>query len=56
MVRVLSFTCFTSSIDVDDFMQVVRVRFMKEIVSNGDDFELYELFDLKPIMRFECSS
>ena len=40
---------FPSGFDIDKLAKVTRLRFMKEIVGDGDYFELNTSFDLEPI-------
>ena len=47
---------FTNGFAVNEIMKVGWFRFMQEIVSNGNNFELYALFDPEPVKRFECRS
>ena len=43
---------FASGFDIDKLAKVTGLRFMKEIVGNGDYFELNTLFDLEPMKWF----
>ena len=47
---------FTSRYATDNNTQIGWFRLMAEIVSNRYDFVLYELFDLEPVKRFECTN
>ena len=40
---------FTSGFDVDEITQIGWFRFTKEIMDNGNKFELFALFDLEPV-------
>ena len=39
----------TSVFDVGEITQIGRFRFTQEIVGNGNNFELYALFDIEPV-------
>ena len=47
---------FTSLVNGDEFTQMGCILFIDKIVNNGNNFELYAQFDLKPIRRFKCKS
>ena len=42
-------TSFTSGFYVLKIIQIGWFRFMQEILSNGNNLELYALFDLEPM-------
>ena len=47
--EVIGSSSFASGFDIDKLSKVTGLRFMKEIVRNGDYFELNTLFDLEPM-------
>ena len=44
---VIGWSSFASGFVIDKLAKVTGLRFINEIVGNGDDFELNTLFDLK---------
>ena len=49
---VIGWSSFASEFDIDKLAKVTGLRFMKEIVGNGDYFELNMLFDPEPMKLF----
>ena len=45
----IGLSSFASGFDIYQLAKVTALRFMKEIVGNGDYFELNTLFDLEPM-------
>ena len=45
--EVIGLSSFASGFDIDKLAKVTGLRFMKEIVGDGDYFELNTLFDLE---------
>ena len=49
VIEVITEACFTSGFDVNEIMQVGCFGFRQVIVSNGNNLELYALFDVEPM-------
>ena len=52
-IQLVRGACFTSGFNFNKFMHVGWFGFMQEIVGDGNNFELSELFDFQPVKKFE---